>query len=119
MTELLRFRTEDGGSLLVEVDEHEPGFRPASRAAAIADAKQKFEDALVDVRAAAERALAVFTEGTLRPDQVDVEFGVRLNAEAGAVIAKTSVEGHMTVKLSWKPTGRAQDSSAEVTPAAR
>jgi len=31
-----------------------------------------------------------------------VEFGVRLTAEAGAVIAKSSVEGHLTVKLTWR-----------------
>jgi hypothetical protein len=30
---------------------------------------------------------------------------VRLNAEAGAVIAKTQAEGHLKVKLVWrKPT---------------
>jgi hypothetical protein len=37
----------------------------------------------------------------LRPDGIEVEFGVKLNAEAGAVIAKSAVEGHFTVKLSW------------------
>ena len=31
----------------------------------------------------------------------EIEFGVKLNAAAGAVIAKTSAEGHLTVKLTW------------------
>jgi len=29
------------------------------------------------------------------------EFGVKFNATAGAVIAKTSAEGHLTVTLTW------------------
>ena len=37
-----------------------------------------------------------------RSDDLEVESGVRLNAEAGAVIAKTQAEGHLKVKLAWK-----------------
>jgi hypothetical protein len=37
----------------------------------------------------------------LSPDGVEIEFGVKLAGEAGAIIAKTSGEGHFTVKLSW------------------
>jgi Trypsin-co-occurring domain 1 len=32
-----------------------------------------------------------------------VEFGIKLAGEAGALIAKTSAEGHFTVRLSWSP----------------
>ena len=109
MTDWLEFTTETGGVVIVEVDEDDRGFEPASREAgpgAIARARQKFEEALGDVRDSAERALAVFTEGTLNPDGVEIEFGVKLNAEAGAVIAKTAVEGHLVVKLRWEPGER-------------
>jgi hypothetical protein len=34
---------------------------------------------------------------------VEIEFGVKLTAEAGALIAKSAVEGHLVVKLSWSP----------------
>ena len=37
----------------------------------------------------------------LSPDECELEFGVKLAGEAGAVIARTSAEGHFTVKLSW------------------
>jgi hypothetical protein len=100
-TELMRFPTEDGGEVLVEVDDEDPGFRPASTAGAIAEAKKAFERALDDVNGAAERALSVFRNGALRPDSIEIEFGVRFNAEVGAVIAKTSADGHLTVKLAW------------------
>jgi hypothetical protein len=106
MTELMRVATEGDRFVVVEVDDTEPGFELAAREGAIIQAKRKFEDALEDVRNSAKSALRVFTDGTLNPDGVEVEFGVRLNAEAGAVIAKTSVEGHLTVKLVWHPERR-------------
>lgn len=101
MSELLRFRT-DGGSVVVEVEATEHGFDRVARAGAIAEARHTFETALQDVRDAAETALRVFRDGSLRPDDIEIEFGVRLNAEAGAVIAKTALEGHLVVKLAWR-----------------
>ena len=101
MTQLLRFPTADG-HVVVEVSETEPGVRPAGRAAGVVtDVGRRFEDALSEVRDAAASALDVFRDGRLNPDEVSITFGVRLNAEAGAVIAKTTVEGHLTVALKW------------------
>lgn len=37
-----------------------------------------------------------------RPSQVEVAFGIKLNAESGALIAKAGVEGTLNVKLTWK-----------------
>ena len=36
---------------------------------------------------------------------VEIEFGVNINAVAGAVIVKTSAEAHLTVKLTWLRRG--------------
>lgn len=66
-------------------------------------ATRTFESSLESARAAAESALRVFRDGRLKPDAVEIEFGVKLTAEAGAVIAKSAVEGHLVVKLSWAP----------------
>jgi hypothetical protein len=103
MNGLVRFETAAGQPVVVEVDTREPGFRPAGAGKAIAEARARFEEALGGVHDAAEAALRVFRDGRLKPDGVEIEFGVKLNAEAGAVIAKTAVEGHLLVKLSWSP----------------
>ncbi|MDP9794210.1 hypothetical protein J2S43_002722 [Catenuloplanes nepalensis] len=104
MTQLLRFPTADG-QVVVEVSETEPGVRPAGRTSGtVTDVGRRFEDALAEVRDAAASALDVFRDGRLNPDEVTITFGVRLNAEAGAVIAKTTVEGHLTVQLRWGAT---------------
>ena len=36
-----------------------------------------------------------------KPDEVEIEFGVKLNAEAGALIARTGTEGHFQVTVRW------------------
>ncbi|WP_327233776.1 hypothetical protein OG349_07070 [Streptomyces sp. NBC_01317] len=103
MTALMEFSTDSGARVMVEVDRDAPGARPVSRGNSLAQAGRTFDEALVGIRAAAESALAVFRDGPLKPDSVELEFGVKLMAEAGAVIAKSSAEGHLTVKLSWAP----------------
>ncbi|MEU2436979.1 CU044_2847 family protein [Streptomyces rubradiris] len=109
---LLEFRTEDGALVVVDGGNARSGARLVSRGDGPAQAARTFEGALDNVRAAAAAALRVFRDGSLRPDAVEIEFGVRLSAEVGAIIAKGSAEGHLVVKLSWSPE------RAEPTPAA-
>ncbi|MFJ7147859.1 CU044_2847 family protein [Streptomyces sp. NPDC100445] len=99
----MEFTTEDGAQVVVEGVVTRSGARLVSRGDGPAQAARTFEGALEGVRAAASAALRVFRDGSLRPDAVEIEFGVRLSAEAGAVIAKGSTEGHLVVKLSWSP----------------
>jgi hypothetical protein len=101
VSELMRFET-NSGSVVVEVEEGEPGFELVARDGVIADARQRLETALHDVRDAAESTLAAFRDGRVRPDGIEVEVGVKLNAEAGVVVAKSAVEGHFKVKLIWQ-----------------
>ncbi|GGS44263.1 CU044_2847 family protein [Streptomyces cinerochromogenes] len=104
MDGLVEFTTEDGALVVVEgAGTTRSGARLVSRGDGPAQAARTFEGALDGVRAAAAAALRVFRDGSLRPDAVEIEFGVRLSAEAGAVIAKGSAEGHLVVKLSWSP----------------
>ena len=57
------------------------------------------------------RALRVFRDGSLRPDGVEIEFGVKLSAETGAIIAKGTAEGHLVVRLTWSPSAAAPDTA--------
>lgn len=117
----MRFRTEDGTAVVVEGVEDGSGTRLVSRGDGPAQAARTFEGSLEGVRAAAASALRVFRDGSLKPDTVELEFGVKLTAEAGAIIAKGSAEGHLVVKLSWSPgqggadTGPGMDASAGAT----
>ncbi|MGV9278194.1 CU044_2847 family protein [Streptomyces griseosporeus] len=104
MDDLVEFRTDSGASVVVVTDGESRGARPVSRGdGVLRQAGQTFDGALESIHSAAESALRVFRDGQLKPDAVEIEFGVKLTAEAGAVIAKTAMEGHLVVKLSWSP----------------
>ncbi|MEU2748191.1 CU044_2847 family protein [Streptomyces collinus] len=102
MTELVRYSLEDGGEVLVEAQGDTSGLVGASRAdGAVVDGVTTFDRALDGVRGAADAALRSFRGLAQRPDEVQIEFGVRITAEAGAVIAKTGVEGQLSVTITW------------------
>lgn len=99
MPDFVRFPLADGGSVVVEV-EVEPGLERASvPSGVLRKATTTFEHALSEVRAAAGAALAQFRD--LGPDEVELKFGVKLDAQAGAVIARTGLQGQFEVKLKW------------------
>ena len=67
----------------------------------IATLDERLDTTLSSVRPAAENVLHTFAG--LGLDNVEVEFGLNIDAEAGAVIAKTGVSAHFTIKLTGKP----------------
>jgi hypothetical protein len=103
MSEVVRYQTRDGGSwVLVEVDAEAFGVERVGRAAdGVHEAGQLLAQALAGVRDAAGAAMDVLK--ALSPDGIEMEFGVKLAGEAGAIIAKTSGEAHFKVKLTWSP----------------
>ncbi|WP_410644211.1 CU044_2847 family protein [Amycolatopsis sp. lyj-346] len=103
MQEFVRFPLAGGGSVVVEV-EGEPGLEHAAAPSGVLrKATTTFEHALGEVRAAASAALAQFRD--LGPDEVELKFGVKLDAQAGAVIARTGLQGQFEVKLKWLRDG--------------
>lgn len=105
MTELARFELEQGGDVVVEVRTGPVTTRASRREDLVLDAKVSFERALGTVKDAASAALGQFQAMARRPDEVEIKFGVKLSAEAGAVIAKTGLDGQFEVRLKWtRPT---------------
>jgi hypothetical protein len=60
---------------------------------------ESLDQALASASPAAEAVVNTFR--ALSPATVAVEFGLRLDAEAGAVFAKAGVGAHFTVTLNW------------------
>jgi len=109
MARLAKFVLSDGSSIVAEVDDNDSFESPRSvmRGGAMASpefvvkANETFDAALDRVRYAAETMLDRLTSLTRPPDEVAVEFGVKLNAETGAVIAKASTEANFKINLKW------------------
>ncbi|GLY83319.1 CU044_2847 family protein [Actinoallomurus iriomotensis] len=106
VTELLRWKT-DSGSIVVEGDRDQIGYKSVVKRPGeiVHDVNAKFEEALRAFRDSAASALAIFRDDALRPDDVEIEFGLKLNAEVGAVLAKAAAEGSLVVKLKWSRNG--------------
>lgn len=101
MTTLVEVPFHDGGYIVVETDDAAGGVVKAGRTADVAGrATQSLESALESVAPAARAVLAKVREA--RPQQVTVEFGIKLSAEAGVVITRTSGECNFKVTLRWE-----------------
>ena len=104
MSVLIRVPLDRGGSIIVEADEEvQPSETlPAGRVGdAVADAQRTFEAALESVVDLAETMLGKSREAS-GPDEINVEFGLKVSAEAGAIIAKAGGEANFKLTLGWK-----------------
>lgn len=104
MKRLIEFELEDGGTILVEVDTpEEAGIVPAARGEGVASkAQQSFEAALDKVRPAAQAIIRKLRALHDAPDEIEVEFGLKMSAEAGAIVAAAGAEANYKVTLTWK-----------------
>lgn len=91
-------------TILVEVDTPEStGVVRAARASdAIAKAQITFEEAMDKVKPAASAIIAKLRSLHDSPDEVEVQFGLKLNADCGAFVASAGMEANYSVTLKWK-----------------
>ena len=105
MRRLVEFPLEEGGSVLVEVDDvasSGPATRGLRDQRVTETAQQSFEQAVSHVQPAANALLVRLRSMADAPDEVVVEFGLQLSAEAGAFIASASSSATFTVSLTWR-----------------
>ena len=81
-----------------------PGGEEVSRPS-VDDLSQRSAEALNQamgtIKTMARRTLETIDTLANKPTEVEVEFGIKLTVEAGAVISKAGGEGNITVKLKW------------------
>ena len=111
MKRLVEFPLDQGGSVLIEVEE--PPAGPVTRGigkdrtALVEQADRTFEDATAAVTSAARSLLARLRSIDEPPDEIGIGFGVQLSAKAGAFISPVAAEANFTVSITWR---RHQDS---------
>lgn len=100
MRQLVEYELDDGSTIVVEVDLPEAGIERAGRGDQIIKAKEHFDDALEHIKPLAQTVIAKL-EG-LSADEIDVEFGIKLSAKVGVILASADSEANITVRLNWK-----------------
>jgi hypothetical protein len=108
MKRLVEFPSETGELILVEVEDvglSGETRRGLSTSAVVERAQTSFEDALEKARPMASSLVAklraIGDAAGNAPDEVQVEFGLILSAEAGAVLAAASAGANYKVTMTW------------------
>ena len=105
MKRLIEFTLDDNTTVIVEVDEpqQQSGTVHASKPEEIIEkAQQSFGQAIEKIKPVADCIITKLHDISKQPDEIGVEFGFKLNAKAGVVIASMDTEANFKVTLSWK-----------------
>ena len=110
MKRLIQFEMEDGTPVFVESTEEQnreaETLLGGKDEKAAEKAAHKFEKSLAMIQPAAKAVLETFKE-IQTPEEISLEFGLNLKAEAGAVFASAASEASFKVNIKWtnKPKG--------------
>ena len=110
MKRLVEFPLEEGGSILVQIDEPESsGTVRAGREETIEKAMETFEEALNRVLPAAKSVVEKLRNMGSKPDEIEVNFGINLSTQAGAFIASATAQANFGVTVRW--TGASKETA--------
>jgi hypothetical protein len=103
VTQLVRMDLAEGGSVLVEVAETQTG--PVTRGGRaedlITDAGATLDSALDQLGPVVSGVLTRLREAAEWPDDVTVEFSIKLSADANVIIARTAGEANFKISMHW------------------
>ena len=109
MKRLVEFHSESGEPILVEVEDLEAASGSTRRglstsaSGVIKQAETSFEDALEKAQPIASGLVNKLRSISDAPEEVQIEFGLSLNANAGVVlVAGVSAGANYKVTLKWK-----------------
>ena len=103
MGRLVEFGLPDGDSVLVEVAGPQvPTVRGMDGGAVVERAQMTFEAAVGRIAPAVQGMIGQLHALSEEPDEVQIEFGLDLHAEAGAFVAQASADANFSVLLTWR-----------------
>lgn len=97
------FNLDDGATVSVEVDVN-PGEAErisTSRKRIVEETGKSFNEALDGVQRAAAVVLEGFSE-SLKPNELELSFGLKFSAEAGVLLASADAQATMSLTAKWK-----------------
>ena len=104
MAKLIKYPLDKSTFIYIEApDEEESGERRLSKKGekSVVLAENKFSEAVNTIRPAAQAVLDAFIELN-KPKEIQLEFGLKFNAKAGAIIASVDSEASFKVLLKWE-----------------
>jgi hypothetical protein len=105
MRRLIEFNLDSTGQTKVLVEADDPDgvpqgqVRVAASGVAAEQASKAFDAALAGIKPVAAAVMREVTAAVA--DAIAVEFGIKLTANAGIIIAGTSAEGNCKISIKW------------------
>jgi hypothetical protein len=108
MSHLVEFSLDAEGQtkVLVEISAPAPSqgqARVGLGGTVVVRANEAFDAAVAGIKPIAETIMAQLTNLLKNADEISVEFGVKLSANAGVILAGTSAEGNCKISIKWTP----------------
>ena len=100
MTQLLGLELEEGGSILVEAEARRPVTR-GPPAEAVTEAGQSLEQVLGRLGPAVKGIVSELRAAADWPEEVEIEFGVKLSTDTTVIIARSGGEANFRIALKW------------------
>jgi NTP-dependent ternary system trypsin peptidase co-occuring protein len=91
----------DGGSILVEVDRPSDGPAVRGRSGAPALLDEPLEQMVAGLGPASRAVLAQLRALADGPEEIQIEFAIKLTADARMVIARAGGEANFRISLKW------------------
>ncbi|OQW90327.1 MAG: hypothetical protein BWK79_20250 [Beggiatoa sp. IS2] len=99
---VVQFTLDDGSQMYVETTEDSASSQRVSKSReGIEEAEKSFSQAIAHLKPAAEKVLQAFKEMN-SPDEVRLEFGLRLSGKVGAIFVSADSEATFKISLLWK-----------------
>ncbi|WP_062518393.1 CU044_2847 family protein [Demequina gelatinilytica] len=105
---MLSFTSDDGAAVLVETAEEAsagPVMRGGRATAAVVEATESLEAVVGRIGPVVKSIVDGIRTAAGTPDEVEVEFAVRLSADSNLVIAKAGGEANFRIALRWGAGG--------------
>jgi len=107
MTEYIETKTKDGVAIRIEVEADAKGSAGFARQATTGDvstetAQDAYNQTLNTIRACANGVIDTWQSLDAQPSSASIEFAIKIDAKAGAMIAKSAGAAQFKVSLSWK-----------------
>jgi hypothetical protein len=96
-------KSEDLPQILIEFAPT-PGLREVSLTPAdvVKRSSEALSEAMSVIRGTSQRVASTLASLPSPPSEATVTFGVKLDASAGALIARTGIEAQLVVALTWR-----------------
>lgn len=104
MVSLIEFKSNKGNFYIEVGDSVRTGDQTlvAKDGGVVVQATKSLEETLTPVTNAMATIFTAVADSKVSPSELEIEFGLKLSADAGVIIAKTSGEASITITASWK-----------------